>query len=404
MRNPTVRSPVRAARKEDLEDRDIQTMAAPERGRWLLWLAGLVVFGLFGAVVWYAYVEGLAGLGGEPPLVRAEAGPYKRVPDDRGGLDVANQSASVIDVFRPPSEQPQAEALPPPPQPTPPLDPTEEDRRLAAPPDAPDPATLPPPRAEPAPAPEPPRELATPTPDPVPLPPPAAAEAAPGEPPAAPAPAPAAEEPPALAADTEEAPVVPRGGWIPAPRPTPPGQVAQAPRVPERRAPPPALEAREPPRVVVPRPEPPPRQVAAVPPPRPERPPQAAPRRPPEREAQPRRSPPPPPRPAAGVEPPQPLVPPAPAAPPAPARSSAYRLQLLALRSEGAMGQAWSQLRQRYPTVLSDLSPSIERIATVSGTMYRLQAGPFASREAASDACAAIQSQGGQCFVVGSAE
>jgi hypothetical protein len=68
------------------------------------------------------------------------------------------------------------------------------------------------------------------------------------------------------------------------------------------------------------------------------------------------------------------------------------------------MDQAWSQLRQRYPRVLSDLSPSVERIATVSGTMYRLQAGPFASREAATDACSAIQSQGGQCFVVGSAE
>jgi hypothetical protein len=48
--------------------------------RWLLGLAGLLVGVLFATVLWYAYLEGLAGVGGEPPLIRAEAGPYKRVP------------------------------------------------------------------------------------------------------------------------------------------------------------------------------------------------------------------------------------------------------------------------------------------------------------------------------------
>jgi hypothetical protein len=67
------------------------------------------------------------------------------------------------------------------------------------------------------------------------------------------------------------------------------------------------------------------------------------------------------------------------------------------------MDQAWAQLRRRYPGVLDGLTPSVERIATVSGTLYRLQAGPFPSREDASGACSAIQARGGQCFVVSAA-
>jgi hypothetical protein len=42
---------------------------------WLLGLAGLLVGVLFATVLWYAYLEGLAGVGGEPPLVRAEPAP-----------------------------------------------------------------------------------------------------------------------------------------------------------------------------------------------------------------------------------------------------------------------------------------------------------------------------------------
>ncbi len=417
MRNATLRPPAaRAARKDDYDERDVQTMAAPRRGRWALWLAALVVFGLFGGVVWYAYVEGLAGLGGEPPLIRAEAGPYKHVPNDRGGLDVANQSASVIDVFRPPPETPRAEALPPAPEPAPSVDPTASEPRLEAAPDAPDPASLPPVRAEPPPPPPPapePVQTATPAPEPLPIPPAARAEPAPAAEPSAP-PVAAAEPPPPppepVPAPEEEPAAIGSGGRIPVPKPSILAAVPEEETAPpERPAPPAALEARDepppppPPRRAA-RAEPPPRPVTATPParPRPERQPVAAQRRPVE-------PPPPPPRrtqpstnrQTAAIEP---AVPTAPIVPPSPPRSSAYRLQLLALRSEGAMTQAWSQLRQRYPTVLSDLSPSVERIATVSGTMYRLQAGPFASREAATDACSAIQQQGGQCFVVGSTE
>ncbi len=62
-------------------------------GRALLFGAAIVVFGLFGTVLWFAYAD-VIGLGGgePPPLVRAEAGPFKRPPDDPGGMPVAEAS------------------------------------------------------------------------------------------------------------------------------------------------------------------------------------------------------------------------------------------------------------------------------------------------------------------------
>ena len=44
----------------------------PRQGRgWLILLLGITVFAAFGAVVGYAYLKGLPGIGGEPPLIRA---------------------------------------------------------------------------------------------------------------------------------------------------------------------------------------------------------------------------------------------------------------------------------------------------------------------------------------------
>ena len=51
----------------------------PRHGRgWLILLLGIVVFAAFGAVVGYAYLKGLPGIGGEPPLIRAAGGPLPR--------------------------------------------------------------------------------------------------------------------------------------------------------------------------------------------------------------------------------------------------------------------------------------------------------------------------------------
>ena len=45
---------------------------------WLILVLGVLVFAVFGAVVGYAYFRGLPGIGGEPPLIRAAAGPFPR--------------------------------------------------------------------------------------------------------------------------------------------------------------------------------------------------------------------------------------------------------------------------------------------------------------------------------------
>ena len=50
--------------------------------RWLVRALVVLVLSLFGGVVWLAYQEATGG--GEPPLIRAEAGPYKRAPDAAG--------------------------------------------------------------------------------------------------------------------------------------------------------------------------------------------------------------------------------------------------------------------------------------------------------------------------------
>lgn len=76
-------------------------------GSALLLGAAVVVFGLFGAVLWLAYADVIGlGAGGPPPLIRAEAGPYKRPPDDPGGMPVAEASpaeriiADQVEPFR----------------------------------------------------------------------------------------------------------------------------------------------------------------------------------------------------------------------------------------------------------------------------------------------------------------
>jgi cell division septation protein DedD len=80
--------------------------------------------------------------------------------------------------------------------------------------------------------------------------------------------------------------------------------------------------------------------------------------------------------------------------------SGIYRLQLVAVRSEGGLTQAWADLRQRHPA-LNAVNPQVERTDTSSGPLFRLQAGPFTSREAAANACGSIRAAGGQCFIVG---
>ena len=345
---------------------------AQRRGpRWFVLLLGVVVFALFGAVVGYAYLRGLPGMGSEPPLIRAAAGPYRVAPADRGGIVVPNAKSSIVTVLRPQTEPPRVERLLPV-EPATPLEAPEpdvaEEPAVAARAATPD---------EPAAGAEPPAQVA---PD---------AAAAPD----------LAERLAAPEADTETVPRQP----YPRSRPAAPEPVAEA-------EPAAATVAALPP--VAPAAPPQPASVeAATIAPEPPAPVQAPAPLPRSVQAEPAAPPAPSPAPAVGNAP-QRLVrtPPAPAPTPAPtalasirpaAGAGVYRLQLAAVRSEGGLTQAWADLRQRYAAALGGVNPQVERTDTTSGPLFRLQAGPFGSREAAADACSMIRGSGGQCFIVG---
>jgi len=86
---------------------------------------------------------------------------------------------------------------------------------------------------------------------------------------------------------------------------------------------------------------------------------------------------------------PRPSTTASPAPAPAPAPSGRWRVQLGAFSSDANARAAWSQVRARLP----GLQPFYVR----AGAVVRLQAGPLASRDAATRACAAAR-QG--CFPV----
>nr|WP_321362115.1 SPOR domain-containing protein [uncultured Hyphomonas sp.] len=66
------------------------------RGPLILALA-IGVLLVFGAVVWNTYRQGIRSNGGGLPSVIADAQPYKRVPEDRGGLEVRDTDKRFYD-------------------------------------------------------------------------------------------------------------------------------------------------------------------------------------------------------------------------------------------------------------------------------------------------------------------
>lgn len=323
----------------------------PRSGRgWFVLLLGIVVFAAFGGVVGYAYFKGLPGIGGEPPLIRAEPGPYRVAPQDRGGLAISNANSRIVAVLGDQPEETRVERVLPP-EAAPALEASEPEPMVSAPQDgsgslgrlatpetsdagdatATDALGLPYPRSKPLPL-EP------------------AAEAGPVEPSRQLSALPSAEPP----ATTADAPAAAES------RPA-----ASPPAAPPQAAPAPQAETATPRNAAAPTP-------SAAP---------AAPRQ------------------LVRVEP---TASPATVATPRPALGAGiYRLQLAAVRSEGGLTQAWADLRQRYPAALGEVTPQVERTDTTSGPLFRLQAGPFSTRDAASSACSAIRASGGQCFIVG---
>ena len=88
------------------------------------------------------------------------------------------------------------------------------------------------------------------------------------------------------------------------------------------------------------------------------------------------------------------------AAAPAAATSGMYRIQLGAFAGgdKQAMGE-WRRLQGAYPQLLGGLTPSVKLATTISGHLYRLQAG-LLTEERARAACAALKSNNQACVVV----
>lgn len=74
-----------------------------------------------------------------------------------------------------------------------------------------------------------------------------------------------------------------------------------------------------------------------------------------------------------------------------------WRVQLGAFRDAGSANALFANLQKRVPT-LASAQPMLVR----AGAVTRLQAGPFASRAAATAACARVTAAGQACFAVAS--
>jgi cell division septation protein DedD len=81
--------------------------------------------------------------------------------------------------------------------------------------------------------------------------------------------------------------------------------------------------------------------------------------------------------------------------------ASAFRIQLAAVKTHDAAQAAWKKLTKNYPDVLKGLKPNIVKVDRgAEGTLFRVQGGPFASRDAAESACSKLKQKSQPCLVV----
>jgi cell division septation protein DedD len=108
------------------------------------------------------------------------------------------------------------------------------------------------------------------------------------------------------------------------------------------------------------------------------------------------------PAPATPPKPPATAAVPVPAAPatPAPSASGAAVIQLAALKDEATAKQAWARIAKANSDLLAGLKPIIVPVQVNGSTLYRLRAGPFATKDAAAQVCAKLKQRNQDCNVV----
>jgi cell division septation protein DedD len=80
----------------------------------------------------------------------------------------------------------------------------------------------------------------------------------------------------------------------------------------------------------------------------------------------------------------------------------AFRIQLAAVKTHDAAQAAWKKMTKSYPDVLKGLALNIVKVdrGGADGAMFRVQGGPFASRDAAESACSKLKQKSQACLVV----
>jgi hypothetical protein len=74
-------------------------------------------------------------------------------------------------------------------------------------------------------------------------------------------------------------------------------------------------------------------------------------------------------------------------------------LQLSSVKSEAAAAQEWKRLQAAHPALLGKLPLALETAAVQGTTYYRVQTGPFASRDAAAEVCTQLKARNQDCLV-----
>jgi hypothetical protein len=84
----------------------------------------------------------------------------------------------------------------------------------------------------------------------------------------------------------------------------------------------------------------------------------------------------------------------------APAATGSYFVQVSSQRTEAAALAAYREVQRRFPSVLGDREPDIQRADLGSrGVYYRARVSPGLSASAANSLCASLKSAGGDCIV-----
>jgi len=74
-------------------------------------------------------------------------------------------------------------------------------------------------------------------------------------------------------------------------------------------------------------------------------------------------------------------------------------LQLSSVKSQAAATTEWKRLTAAHPGLLGDRPLALEKAEVQGTTYYRVQTGPFPSREAAADICAKLKARNQDCLV-----